>query len=341
MNAPSGDTWTSKRSPGFAAGKTTRFRESAVVVMRGNIPRGRRFSSLIGWILPTAKEPGQICVVTGKIRERTSSRLNFLRRNRLSRNKLPGTRKKIIWQGRTEWAMFQAMKTIMLGLIVLGLAGTALAIDRTELDHRVRTLMVKLEDMQIKPDKMIPSETLRKARGIILLDRTKAGFIFAFQGGNGIAMVRDPKTEKWGPVAFLAANEGSLGFQVGGEKAFYVILLMNTNATRILSDPNFEFGGEARGTAGAASAGAEGKVSAHEASVLVYSDRKGLFGGVSLKAGSIAPDDDANHVYYGEYLSMNDILFDGKAKPTATSNELAKRISDFSKSSDLSNNSAN
>ena len=280
-------------------------------------------------------------MVTGKIRERTSSRLNFLRRNRLSRNKLPGTRKKIIWQGRTEWAMVDVMKTIMLGLVLLGFAGTALAIDRTELDHRVRKLMVKLEDMQIKPDKMIPAETLRKARGIILLDRTKAGFIFAFQGGNGIAMVRDPKTEKWGPVAFLAANEGSLGFQVGGEKAFYVILLMNTNATRILSDPNFEFGGEARGTAGDASAGAEGKVSAHEASVLVYSDRKGLFGGVSLKAGSIAPDDDANHVYYGEYLSMNDILFDGKAKPTATSNELAKRISDFSKSSDLSNNSAN
>lgn len=268
-------------------------------------------------------------------------KFDFFHHNRLSRNELPGTRKKIILQGRSKWAMFCIMKTIMLGLMLLGLAGTALAIDQTELDNRIRTLTAKLENMQIKPDKMVPADTLRKARGIILLDRTKAGFVFAYQGGGGVAMVKDPKTGQWSPVAFLSANEGSLGFQVGGEQAFYVILLMNTNATRVLTEPNFEFGGEARGTAGDASTGAEGKVSTHEQSVLVYSDRKGLFGGAALKAGAITPDEDANHVYYREYLTMKDILFDGKVKPTESSIELAKQLARYSKPPDLPKNSGN
>lgn len=237
--------------------------------------------------------------------------------------------------------MFFIMKTIMLGLMVLGLAGAAFAIDQTELDNRMRSLTAKLGDMQIKPDKCVPADMLRKARGIILLDRTKAGFVFAFQGGGGVAMVKDPKTDAWSPPAFLSANEGSLGFQVGGEQAFYVILLMNTNATRVLTDPNFEFGGEARGTAGDESTGAEGKVTTHEESVVVYSDRKGLFGGAALKAGAITPDENANHVYYREYVTMKDILFDGRVKATPSATELAERINHYAKPPDLSKNSGN
>src|SRR5437879_12618216 len=100
---------------------------------------------------------------------------------------------------------FSTMKTIMLGLIMLGFAASALAIDKAELDNRIRTLTDKLEALQQKPDKRIPADNLRKARGIILLDRTKAGFIFAFQGGGGVALVKDPTTDKWGPAAFLTA----------------------------------------------------------------------------------------------------------------------------------------
>src|SRR5207245_306253 len=153
------------------------------------------------------------------------------------------------------------------------------------------------------PDKRIPAETLRKAEGIVLLDRTKAGFIFAFQGGGGLAMVRDSKSGKWGPAAFLEATEASLGLQVGGQQSFFVILLMSTNAARALMDGAIEFGGEARGTAGNASAGAESSFKP-QPSILVYDDRAGLYGGAAIKGGSISPDDDANTAYYGEYASL-------------------------------------
>src|SRR5436190_13035250 len=150
------------------------------------------------------------------------------------------------------------MKTITLGLLLAGFAASAIGVEKTELDNRMRTLTAKFEALQLKPDKSVPAENLRKARGIVLLDRTKAGFLFAYQGGSGVALVRDPKTDQWGAASFVAANEASLGFQIGGEKSFFVILLMNTNATRLLTEPNFSFGGEARGTAAENSAGTEG-----------------------------------------------------------------------------------
>src|SRR6185295_16255493 len=167
------------------------------------------------------------------------------------------------------------MKTAIVSLFMMGFAATALAIDQAELDNRIRTLTAKFEAMQQKPDKSIPAETLRKAKGIVLLDRTKAGFVFAYQGGSGVAMVKKGNAEKWSPTAFLTANEASLGFQVGGQHSFVVILFMNTNSLRLLTEPNFQFGGEARGTAGDSSAGAEGNVAPQEPSMLIYDDRKG------------------------------------------------------------------
>lgn len=223
------------------------------------------------------------------------------------------------------------MKAITIALLITGLGGTAMALDRAELDKRIQTLATRFEALQSREDKCIPAETLRKARGIVLLDRTKAGFLFAYQGGGGVALVRDAKTDQWGPAAFLGANEASLGFQVGGQQSFFVILLMNTNATRLLTEPSFEFGGEARGTAASSSTGVEGVVNSTEQSVIVFDDRKGLYGGAAIKAGAIAPDDRANQTYYGSFVSMKEILFEKRVEPTEAALELARRINQSSK----------
>jgi SH3 domain-containing YSC84-like protein 1 len=222
------------------------------------------------------------------------------------------------------------MKTVIVSGILLGCVLSASALDRAELDNRIGKLTAKFEALQQQADKRIPADTLQKAKAIILLDRTKAGFIFAYQGGSGVAMVKE-KGEKWSPTAFLSANEASLGFQIGGEQNFFVILLMSTNATRMLTEPTFDFGGEARGTAGNESSGVEGKVSSNDQPVLVYSDRQGLYGGAAIKGGAISPDEDANRIYYGQFVNMRDILFDKKVKPTKTATELAAKINESSK----------
>jgi lipid-binding SYLF domain-containing protein len=218
-------------------------------------------------------------------------------------------------------------KLLLSGLLLLALAVPAWADeDKSQLDARVRKLAEKFEAMQANPEKAVPAAELSKARAVVLLDRTKAGFIFAYQGGSGVALAKKGSTEDYGPAAFLKANEASLGFQIGGEQAFYVILLMSTNAARHLADSKIDFAGEARGTAGDQSAGEEGRFSADEHPIRVYSDRAGLYGGAALKGGAIAADDKANRTYYGEYFTIQDILFDGKVKPTDAARDLAKKL---------------
>ena len=223
------------------------------------------------------------------------------------------------------------MKSIIVVLILLGAVGSTLASNKADLDNRIRKLASRFEALQAKPDKAIPAETLREAQGIVLLDRTKAGFIFAFQGGGGVALVKDPKTEKWSPAAFLSATEASLGFQIGGQQTFVVILLMNTNAARMLTDSDIELGGEARGTAGSTSSGVEGKLATTERSVIVYDDRNGLYGGAAIKGGSLSPDEKANQVYYEQYVGLQDILFDKKVAQSETAAALVEKIIQHSK----------
>jgi lipid-binding SYLF domain-containing protein len=222
------------------------------------------------------------------------------------------------------------MKKLLLSLLLLGFIAPAFALTQSDLDNQVLNLAAKFDTMQRKPGKAIPASTLAKAQGIVLLDRTKAGLVFAYQGGRGVALVKNADGA-WSPPAFLSANEASLGLQIGGEQNFFVILLMNTNALVALTDSNIDFGGEARGTGGNKTKGKDKSFMSPDQSVIVYSDRTGAFGAAAIKGGVIGPDSNANVTYYQQVVSMGDILFDKKvaARPSAT--DLANKITDYSK----------
>jgi lipid-binding SYLF domain-containing protein len=220
-------------------------------------------------------------------------------------------------------------KMIAFGMAV-SLVGTALASDQVELDQRVRAFTARFESLQSQPDKGIPADILRKAQGLILLERTKAGFMFAYRGGEGLALARDPRTQQWSPAAFVSASEPSWGFQAGGEQDFTVVVILDPRMTSLLAGPNFDFVAEARGTAGNASAGVQDSLTGPRQPVLVYGERLGFYGGAAFKAGKISPDDEANRVYYGQPVTMRDIMFDKKVKPTEASENLTHKITDFS-----------
>ena len=219
----------------------------------------------------------------------------------------------------------------LLAGLLFGLAVSGLAADRNDLDQRIRKLTDKFEALQAKPDKHIPPELLQQAHGMILLDGTRAGLLFAYQHAGGIAMVKDPHTEQWSPVSFVGANEVSQGLQIGGVHSFRVILIMNVDATWTLANPVIKVGGEASGAAGNATGGTEAVISPVEQPATVYSDSRGLYAGAAIKGGSIWPDTDANLAYYGQPLSAKEILFDAKVKPTAAALELAQKITESCK----------
>ena len=223
------------------------------------------------------------------------------------------------------------MKNIFIGLLLLNLARPAFAVDQAQLDTRIRELTGKFTALQEKPEKRIPADKLRSAQGIVLLDCTKGGLMIGYQSGRGLAMTKDPKTGEWSAPAFLKSGETSFGLQLGGQRTFVVMLLMNTNATRVLTDAEIDFGGEARGTAGRRSVGTEGQMTPVERAVQVYDDRGGVYGGLAIKGGTISADDAANRAYYDKSLSLTDILLEQKARPSASAKVLGERIAQFSK----------
>jgi lipid-binding SYLF domain-containing protein len=222
------------------------------------------------------------------------------------------------------------MRFLITNLLFLGLALSALAVDKTDLDARIRKLAAKLDTMQAKADKRIPAESLRKAQGVILLGRTKVGLVFGYQGGNGVALVRNPTSKKWSPPAFLTATEGSFGVQIGGQQSFVVILLMNTNAIRMLTQGDFKFGGDAGGAAGNASGGAEGTTSSLTPLTLVYGDATGFFGGATVKGDALSPDKGADLAYYGQVLTPQEILLEQKGKATEATTDLTRKLDQYS-----------
>jgi lipid-binding SYLF domain-containing protein len=110
---------------------------------------------------------------------------------------------------------------------------------------------------------------------------------------------------------------------------FVAILLMNTNVTKMVAEGSFEFGGEAGGTAGKISGGTKGTISTVEPLIQVYTDRHGLYGGAALKGDALSPNTDANIVYYGEYLTLKEILFDDKVKASEAATELAHKLDEI------------
>jgi len=232
------------------------------------------------------------------------------------------------------------MKTSILALTLSFLTSAALAVDSAQLDKRISMLTDKFEAFQHRDDGGIPADNLRQAKGIILLDTTKGGLVFGYQAGNGVAMVKNAVTRNWSPAAFLKANEASFGAQIGGQENFYIILLMTSNSTWRLIDPKIELGAAASGTAGDTSAGV-GTKTPSEPEILVYKDRTGLFGGAVVKGGSISADTEGNQVYYGQNLSLRDILFDNKAQPTATVSTLVSKIRSYAHEPDVSASTKN
>ena len=105
------------------------------------------------------------------------------------------------------------MKKFLTCLAVLALGVSALAAEKHELDSLVRDLRNRFQDLQRNPERAIPAETLAKAQGIVLLNRTKGGLVFAYENGAGVALVRQGKAGRWSPAAFMASSEASLGLQ--------------------------------------------------------------------------------------------------------------------------------
>lgn len=176
---------------------------------------------------------------------------------------------------------------------------------------RVDSASEVLRELMGAEDKAIPDEILEKARAVVVFPGTlKAAFVFGGRGGKGVVVSRIGKT--WSAPAFLNIGGGSFGFQIGGQKIDYILVVMNDEGLEGLLQDKFEIGGEASVAAGPVGRNASAATNATlDASILSYSRAQGLFAGVSLKGAVIKQDKSINRTIYKK--SAKQLLIETRA----------------------------
>ena len=227
--------------------------------------------------------------------------------------------------------MAPAMKTrfitIPLALFLLALPAAATPGLTKHDKSTLRDATVVLDALTSAPDKGIPRELLAKADCILIFPSlTKGAFIVGGEGGRGVASCRQPNG-KMGSAAFYTVGGASVGFQIGGQSADVVLLIMNEGGINHLLADNFTFGGEATATAGPVGRTAQAATDAQlHAQILSWSRSSGLFVGVALEGSVVKPNHEANARLYGEETSGKAILVDSKLAVPASAQSLVNAI---------------
>ena len=191
----------------------------------------------------------------------------------------------------------------LLAVILPLLLSPALAQKKTGKDlkdavNRVNDASAVMTEIMRVNDRSIPRDLLEKAKAVVVFPGViKGAFIIGGQGGKGVAVRRIGRA--WSAPAFFNMAGGSVGFQIGGSKTDYVMLIMNDRGMQGLLEDKFELGGEGSVAAGPVGRTAAASTNATlDAEILTYSRSKGLFAGVSLKGVVINSDGDLNQAIY-------------------------------------------
>ena len=177
------------------------------------------------------------------------------------------------------------------------------------------------------PDKGIPQELLAKANCILIFPNVaKGAFVVGGKAGKGVASCR-LADGKMSPPAFYEVGGASIGWQIGGQTADMVLLIMNDSGVSHLLADKFAIGGEAAATAGPVGRTAQAATDAQlRAGILSWSRSQGLFVGAALDGSVVKPDKEANEALYGSPVSGADILVNAKVTTPPQAKSLMQTI---------------
>jgi len=146
---------------------------------------------------------------------------------------------------------------------------------------------------------------VKEAKGIFIVPQMiRAGFLVGGSGGEGILVARDPKSGIWSYPAFYTMSSISVGLQVGAEVSEIILMIMTDHGMNSMLSTSFKLGGDATLAAGPVGGGA--KVAT--ADIFAYARSKGAFVGVSVEGAMIKTHDSHNTSYYGDRVSVVDVL---------------------------------
>jgi lipid-binding SYLF domain-containing protein len=193
---------------------------------------------------------------------------------------------------------------------------TALAAStKDDLQGRIDSAKIVLDQIMAARDKTVPSDILRSATCIAVVPgMVKGAFLVGAQYGQGVVTCRTG--HGWSAPVFIRMAGGSFGFQIGGQATDLILIAVNDRGMQDLLKDKFKIGGDASAAAGpvgrAGTASTDWKMNAE---LLSYSRAKGLFAGIDLDGTSVSQNREDTELYYGAPEDFEKVLRGDVAVP--------------------------
>jgi lipid-binding SYLF domain-containing protein len=220
---------------------------------------------------------------------------------------------------------------LMAGLLVLMISFVptrAAADERTPGVERIEKAVQVLREMVDLPEEGLPPRLLEKCHGIAVIPGViKAAYGFGGQYGRGLIVIRN-EDGSWSNPAFISLIGGSLGWQIGIQKADIILVFKTGKSIENIAAGKVTLGADISVAAGPVGRSAEASTDLDmEAEIYSYSKSKGLFAGVSIKGASIQIDKDANQAFYDKQnISARDILYGSDIKAPSIVEDLKSAL---------------
>ncbi|KAJ5317854.1 hypothetical protein PENANT_c004G02080 [Penicillium antarcticum] len=158
--------------------------------------------------------------------------------------------------------------------------------------------------------KKIPAKVLRNAKGIAIFTTMRTGLWMSGSGGSGVLLGRIPETGEWSPPSGIMLHTAGIGFLAGVDIYDCVVIINTYEALEGFKTLRCTLGGELSVAAGPVGAGGvlESEVHKRQSPIWTYMKSKGLYAGVAVDGTIIIERTDENERFYGERLSVNEIL---------------------------------
>lgn len=158
--------------------------------------------------------------------------------------------------------------------------------------------------------KKIPAQVVKNAKGLAIFTTMRTGLWVSGSGGSGVLLARIPETGQWSPPSGIMLHTAGIGFLAGVDIYDCVVIINTYEALEAFKKVRCTLGGEVSATAGPVGMGGvlESEVHKRQAPIWTYMKSKGLYAGVAVDGTIIIERTDENERFYGERISVSEIL---------------------------------
>lgn len=225
------------------------------------------------------------------------------------------------------------MKRWIVALVCVAMfAVSPFALAQRKQEERIENAALALNAIMNAPDSGIPSDLLNRAVCVgVIPSVKKLAFFVGGNYGRGVLVCRKGGNGAWGAPSLVKLGGGSYGFQLGGQAADVVFIVMSQQAAEALMRQTLKLGVDASAAAGPVGRSAEAASNAHfTAGILSYSRARGLFAGISLSGAVLSEDVNGNRKLYHQNLTAQQILIDGAVEPPPAAKALDAVLTKYS-----------